>query len=125
MTPRPSSKSGSPARPTRRAPQGIDLSGATDAVFDALGSQLRRDIVNLLYYDGPEMNSQAIADVFGVSWQAISRHLRILTKAGVLRCDVVGREHVYLINRQTMQEVAGKWIAIMASKTFKPVLGGV
>lgn len=40
----------------------------------------------------------AIADAFSVSRPAISRHLRVLREAGLVRGDAMGRERVYRLD---------------------------
>ena len=53
-----------------------------DAVISALADPTRRRVVQLLG-DGP-MRAGELADAAGLSAPAMSRHLRILLKAGVL-----------------------------------------
>ena len=40
----------------------------------------------------------AVADAFSVSRPAISRHLRVLREAGLLRGEAIGRERVYRLD---------------------------
>jgi DNA-binding transcriptional ArsR family regulator len=87
-----------------------------DPVFEALGSNIRRDILEMLHFAGGSLTSKVIADYFGISWQAISRHLRLLTEAGLVSCEILGRDHVYTLEREWLQRVAGEWITKVASK---------
>ena len=62
-----------------------------DRVFDALGDPTRRAILNSLR-SGPATVSQ-LAEPFPVSLNAISKHLMVLERAGLIRREVRGREH--------------------------------
>ncbi len=57
---------------------------AVDATLAALAEPTRRRVVSLLREGGPRRASE-IADALGTSRQAISRHLRVLREAGLLR----------------------------------------
>src|SRR5471030_3012437 len=67
-----------------------------DAVAQALADPIRREILVMLH-DGPR-NAGAIADAFHVSRPAISRHLRVLREAGLVRDTVSGREREYALD---------------------------
>lgn len=66
-----------------------------DAVAQALADPIRREILRLLR-DEP-MNAGAVAAAFSVSRPAISRHLRVLREAGLVRDEPVGRERAYTL----------------------------
>ena len=95
---------------TSRAPALADLD-ALDAVFGALAHRSRRTIVSVLQARGGEMTSGAIAARFDHSWPTISQHLQVLAKAGLVTISLRGREHVYRLNPDRLQDVAGSWIA--------------
>ena len=61
-----------------------------DAVAQALADPIRREILVMLQ-EAPR-TAGAIADAFTVSRPAISRHLRVLRNAGLVRDTVSGRE---------------------------------
>lgn len=75
------------ARPARRvsrraAPATLDAA-ALDRTLQALAEPTRRAVVGLLR-DGPQRAGE-IADALAMSRQAMSRHLRVLRQAGVIR----------------------------------------
>jgi DNA-binding transcriptional ArsR family regulator len=70
--------------------------------FKALAHPIRRGIVERLG-DGPATVGEATAD-FGVSKPAISKHLRVLEEAGVVRREVEGRTHVLSLEPDTLGE---------------------
>jgi DNA-binding transcriptional ArsR family regulator len=67
-----------------------------DAVAQALADPIRREILVMLH-EAPR-NAGAIADAFHVSRPAISRHLRVLREAGLVRDTVSGREREYALD---------------------------
>jgi DNA-binding transcriptional ArsR family regulator len=68
---------------------------AVDAVAQALADPIRREIL-LMLHEAPRM-AGAIAEAFTVSRPAISRHLRVLRDADLVRDTVSGREREYAL----------------------------
>ena len=66
-----------------------------DAVARALADPIRREILSLLR-EVPRA-AGAIAETFTVSRPAVSRHLRVLREAGLVRDTVSGREREYAL----------------------------
>ena len=66
---------------------------AVDAVAQALSDPIRREIL-LMLHEAPR-TAGVIADTFTVSRPAVSRHLRVLREAGLVRDTVSGREREY------------------------------
>jgi DNA-binding transcriptional ArsR family regulator len=66
-----------------------------DAVAQALADPIRREILVILR-DAPR-TAGAIAETFPVSRPAVSRHLRVLREAGLVRDTVSGREREYVL----------------------------
>src|SRR2546427_11522025 len=61
--------------------------------FDALGNRYRREIVELLAHKPRSV--QEIADRLPISRPAVSRHLRVLNKAGLVSDEQLGTRRVY------------------------------
>ena len=74
-----------------------------DAVTHALADAVRRDIL-LMLRDRP-VNAGRIAAAFSVSRPAVSRHLRVLREAGLVRDEPSGRERVYRLTPDTLTEL--------------------
>jgi DNA-binding transcriptional ArsR family regulator len=87
-----------------------------DRVFKALANEVRRGILAALHDHGGSLSSHAIALRFDIPWQGISRHLRILTEAGLLDCDVRKNERAYSLNRRQLRHVAGRWVLRVATE---------
>ena len=67
-----------------------------DAVVQALADPIRREILVMLH-EAPR-TAGAIAETFTVSRPAVSRHLRVLREAGLVRDSVSGRERGYALD---------------------------
>ena len=64
-----------------------------DAVAQALADPIRRDLLRML---GRRAHTAgALAGAFSVSRPAVSRHLRVLREAGLVRDTIRGREREY------------------------------
>lgn len=76
--------------------------------FDALGNSYRRSIVELLA--GRPRSVQQIADRLPISRPAVSRHLRVLSQAGLVRDEQVGARRLYRLDAKGA-EAARRYIA--------------
>lgn len=77
-------------------------------VFSALADPTRRRILEMLM-SGERVVSD-ISAAFKVSAPAISRHLRVLERASLLRREKRGREHFLSLDAKPMKE-ASAWMA--------------
>ena len=73
----------------------------------AIADPVRREILELLHA-GAEPAGE-IARRFTISRPAVSRHLRVLREAGLVRDELVGRQRVYSIDPAPLREIA-VWI---------------
>jgi len=80
---------------------------AVDMVFDALGEPVRRRILELLH-DGPTAVGQ-LAERLPVGRPAVSKHLRVLSNAGLIEHCSVGTRNLYLLAPGGMA-VAQQWL---------------
>jgi DNA-binding transcriptional ArsR family regulator len=81
----------------------------TDAVFAALDSAARRQILLNLHFRGDRMTAGDIAERFLCAWPTTSRHLRKLESAGLVAVERSGREWIYTLNRERFG-VAADWL---------------
>lgn len=82
----------------------------TDAVFEALSHEARRNILLILGHLGGELPSGYLANRFQHSWPTTSRHLGVLERAGLVLVRRVGRSSFYQLNRDRIQSVVGTWL---------------
>jgi DNA-binding transcriptional ArsR family regulator len=90
-----------------------------DNVFSALADVTRRRIIDHLQAEGEQslyqictqliMASQATGGR-GLSRQAISQHLGILERAGIVRITWSGRTKLHSIDLKPLQDAANDWL---------------
>jgi len=80
---------------------------ALDSVFAALSDPTRRRILTLLART--ECCVTELAKPFSISLPAISKHLRVLEKAGLIRRERDGRVHRLRLEAKPMRDAA-VWI---------------
>jgi len=90
------------------------------AVFAALGDRTRLRIVARLCRDGP-MSITRLAAGFAITRQAITKHLRVMKSAGLVRGSRHGRESAWRLEqkrladaRQYLQVISLQWDARLA-----------
>ncbi|HZD22715.1 MAG TPA: metalloregulator ArsR/SmtB family transcription factor [Acidimicrobiia bacterium] len=65
----------------------------TAAALNAVASAPRRHILNLLMTE--DLNAGKIAAQFDMSWSAVSQHLGVLRKAGLIEVHREGKSMIY------------------------------
>jgi DNA-binding transcriptional ArsR family regulator len=90
------------------------------AVFAALGDETRLAVLARLA-DGTPQSISRLTEGTGLSRQAVTKHLRVLEKAGMLRHSRNGRESLFALAPQPIEEVrdyldevASQWDAALA-----------
>jgi DNA-binding transcriptional ArsR family regulator len=73
----------------------------------ALADPVRRELVALLALG--EVAAGELADRFPVSRPAISRHLRVLREAGLVRSRTDGRRRLYVLDPRPLREI-DEWL---------------
>src|SRR5262245_11198143 len=99
--------------PTRKRPSTDATIRASAPVFAALGDGTRLRIVGRLSADGPTSIAGLTVGA-GVTRQAITKHLRVLSDAGLVRSHYVGRENVWELQRQPLHQARQSLDAIAA-----------
>ncbi len=84
----------------------------TQAVFRALDDPIRRSIVALL--SRSRLSVTEIASHFEVSRPALSRHLRVLREAEVVSESRSGRERLYRLEPEVLDQAA-EWLTDVAA----------
>jgi len=78
-----------------------------DDVVAAIADPIRRDILVMLRGQG--LPAGQIADRFTISRPAVSRHLRVLREAGLVRDTLVGRQRVYQLDPTLLADLI-EWL---------------
>lgn len=74
-------------------------------MFTALGDATRLRIVNRLAHEGP-LSVTRLTDGTQLSRQAISKHLRVLSDAGLARGKRTGREQIWQIEARRLRDAS-------------------
>jgi DNA-binding transcriptional ArsR family regulator len=82
-------------------------SAELDQVFSALSDPTRRAILRVLTRHPATINE--IARPFPISLNAVSKHVMVLERAGLLRREIRGREHHCSIEPRPLRE-ADEWL---------------
>lgn len=83
------------------------MSATIDDVLAALADPTRRALLELI--GNGEVRVTDLAKPFPISLNSISKHIRVLEKARLVRRRQVGREHLLSCNPDSLHEVA-EWI---------------
>ena len=78
--------------------------------LDALGDANRRSIVEIL--SGGGLSVQQIADQLPISRPAVSRHLRLLKRAGLVIDEVNGTRRVYRLRAEGVDAIRQYFAAV-------------
>jgi DNA-binding transcriptional ArsR family regulator len=90
------------------------------AIFAALGDGTRLELISRLSGRGP-MSITRLTDGFDMSRQAITKHLRVMEKAGLVRSTQSGRESMWQLEekrlaeaRRHLQTISTQWDQTLA-----------
>ena len=83
-----------------------------DEAFAALSDPTRRALLTRLRRGGQSVTS--LAEPFAMSFAAVSKHLGVLERAGLIRREVRGRERHCHLRSEPLKAVA-RWAAYVAS----------
>lgn len=88
-------------------------------LFAALGDSTRLGLVTRLGRDGPA-SIVALSDGAAMSRQAVTKHLYVLEKAGLVTCARCGRTSLWTLERRRVEEaramldsISGQWDAAL------------
>jgi DNA-binding transcriptional ArsR family regulator len=78
-----------------------------DRVYGAIADPTRRAILGILA--GGEVNVGTLAERFPISFNGVSKHVKVLEQAGLVRRSVQGREHWLRLRPQPLRD-ASRWL---------------
>lgn len=76
----------------------------TSDVFNAIAEPRRREIVDLLAR-GPERDVTEMVQTLGLTQPAVSKHLGVLRKVGLVAVHKAGQRRLYRLNPQELKPV--------------------
>jgi DNA-binding transcriptional ArsR family regulator len=86
---------------TRSAPRQLDR------VYGAIADPTRRAILGIL--TGGDVNVGTLAGRFPISFNGVSKHIKVLEQAGLVRRSVRGREHWIQLRPAPLRD-ASRWL---------------
>ncbi|MDZ4677379.1 MAG: metalloregulator ArsR/SmtB family transcription factor [Oligoflexia bacterium] len=75
-----------------------------DSIFHALSDRTRRDILKRLAYQ--ELGIRELADTYEMSLPGVSKHIRVLEKAHLVKTSKEGRVHRCVIQFKSLQKAS-------------------
>lgn len=78
-----------------------------DRVYGAIADPTRRAILGIL--TGGDVNVGTLAERFPISFNGVSKHIKVLEMAGLVRRKVRGREHWIQLHPSPLRE-ASRWL---------------
>ena len=73
-------------------------------VFAALGDETRLQLVSRLCNNGPTSITR-LTDGFPMTRQAVTKHLRVMQKSGLVRSSRHGRENIWQLDQRRLSDV--------------------
>ena len=89
-------------------------------VFTAVADPARRQVLSALV-DG-ELSAGEVAALFPISRPAVSRHLRVLREARLVRDEIVGRQRVYRLDTQGLAPLTA-WLSTLSATSASQTAG--
>ena len=86
----------------------VARSSTTSDVFNAIGDAHRREILDALM--AGEKAVGAIVDDLSMSQPQVSKHLRVLSEVGLVRCRADGRRRLYRLEPERLRPMHD-WVA--------------
>lgn len=86
----------------------ILYSNTLDRTFHALGDESRRQILATISQKG-QCSAGELVNLFASSQPTVSKHLRVMEKAGLLQRQINGRQHLFSLRAEALQE-ADSWL---------------
>lgn len=88
--------------------RGAEAAKGAAEVFSALGDPTRLHLMRRLSAEGP-LSITRLSEGTGMTRQAVSRHLRTLSDAGLVEDRREGRDHIYSLDAKRL-EVARRYL---------------
>ena len=80
-------------------------------IFKALGDPTRRRILYILVASATALNINDLADKFESTRQAVTKHIKVLEGAGLVRLRAEGRERLCEANPEQLR-IVHEWLSI-------------
>jgi DNA-binding transcriptional ArsR family regulator len=85
-----------------------------DALWSAIGDPTRRTMIDLLLAAGPE-TATSLSERLPVTRQAVSKHLAVLDRVGLVHATPAGRERRYRLDEAQLARAVAQLSAVGAT----------
>jgi ArsR family transcriptional regulator, cadmium/lead-responsive transcriptional repressor len=85
-----------------------------DALWSAIGDPTRRTLIDMLLTSG-SATATSLSAGLPVTRQAVSKHLAVLDRVGLVRAEPAGRERRYRVDDAQLAHAAAQLAAVGAS----------
>ena len=85
-----------------------------DRLWSAIGDPTRRRLLDLLLTDGPG-TATSLSEQVPVTRQAVTKHLVVLDRAGLVHSAAAGRERRYEVDQQQLARAAAQLNSVGAA----------
>ena len=85
------------------------MPSAVNRIFKAVADPTRREIFNVLILASTALSINQISDHFDMSRQGVTKHIKLLQEAGLVRINAQGRERFCLAIPEPLKEVKN-WV---------------
>lgn len=85
-----------------------------DELWSAIGDPTRRRILDLLLADGAS-TATALSQHVPVSRQAVTKHMAVLDRAGLVKATAVGRERRYDVDQEQLARAVAELASVQAA----------
>ncbi|WP_435205866.1 ArsR/SmtB family transcription factor [Micromonospora sp. bgisy143] len=87
---------------------------ADDALWSAIGDPIRRSMIDLLLSGGPG-TATSLSERLPVTRQAVSKHLAVLDRVGLISSAPAGRERHYRVDEAQLARAVAQLTAVGAT----------
>ncbi|MEU7844073.1 metalloregulator ArsR/SmtB family transcription factor [Micromonospora sp. NPDC049114] len=85
-----------------------------DALWSAIGDPIRRNMIDLLLAGGPG-TATSLSERLPVTRQAVSKHLAVLDRVGLIHSAPAGRERHYQVDEAQLARAVAQLTAVGAT----------
>ena len=85
-----------------------------DDLWSAIGDPIRRTVIDLLLADGPG-TATSLSERLPVTRQAVSKHLAVLDRVGLIHAEPAGRERHYQVSEAQLARAVAQLSAVGAA----------
>lgn len=81
-----------------------------EAAYAAIADPTRRRILRILKANGPMASSDVAKEIPELARPGVSRHLRILARAELVRPETQAQKRIYHLRRDGFERLAREWL---------------